>query len=354
MRIAIITLPFHTNYGGIIQAFALQTILNRLGHKAYVLSIQDWRSHDYSFVEYNYLRLKISVAKVLSGECFQRFKINKFIAKRLCQKFYFEFRNIKEKDFDAFVVGSDQIWRESFIPNVSNVFLDFAKDWDVKRISYAASFGNDEWCYNAIQTKACKDLIQLFDGISVREVSAVTLCRTFLGADAIHVLDPTLLLTKDDYIHLFKLKDKSTKSQMLVYILDETDSINEMVLRVSAEMRLKPFFIYPSRRNKRILPSIKEWLELIYTSDFVITDSFHVSVFSIIFNKPFSVFKNSVSGNTRLESLLGLLSLEKHMLSEDVQIEEAVACCKSMKKPNSEQIIQGLREKSMSFLSNNL
>lgn len=101
---------------------------------------------------------------------------------------------------DAYVVGSDQVWRPAFNlgPRLGNMFLDFAGD-DVKKISYAASFGCKEWEYTEEQERMCGKLAKRFDAISVREASGVDLCKEHFGVDATLVLDPTLLLNKEDY-----------------------------------------------------------------------------------------------------------------------------------------------------------
>ena len=132
---------------------------------------------------------------------------SKFIKKWIHRDFFTSYYNISQEKYDAIVVGSDQIWRkqyvcESFKLPIESSFLDFAKHWDIKRISYAASFGTEEWEYNDEQTKNCRVLIQLFDNVSVREKSGVALCKDYLQHNAKVVLDPTLLLKKNDYLKL--------------------------------------------------------------------------------------------------------------------------------------------------------
>src|SRR5690606_15864360 len=103
--------------------------------------------------------------------------------------------------FDTYIVGSDQCWRPKYSPNITNYFLDFLNDkQNVIRISYAASFGTSDWEFNEPETKMCRDLIQKFDAVSVRESSGIELCQKYLDKEAQHVLDPTMLLELDDYI----------------------------------------------------------------------------------------------------------------------------------------------------------
>ena len=103
-----------------------------------------------------------------------------------------------EGEYDAFIVGSDQVWRPSYNQHLEQAFLNFTENWkNVKRIAYAASFGVDNWEFTKKQTKECKRLVQKFDFVSVREDTAVNLCKEHLGIEATHVLDPTLLLSAD-------------------------------------------------------------------------------------------------------------------------------------------------------------
>ena len=96
----------------------------------------------------------------------------------------------------------------SYKRSIESSFLDFAETWNIKKISYAASFGTDLWEYNEKQTSNCRKLIRKFDAISVRESSGVTLCKKYLDIDAIQVLDPTFLLTKEDYCAVVKKSHK--------------------------------------------------------------------------------------------------------------------------------------------------
>lgn len=91
-----------------------------------------------------------------------------------------------------------------FFSKIENAYLDFAKEWKIKRIAYAASFGTEEWEYTGEQTNNCAALLKKFNAVSVRESSGVQLCSDNFGVKAEHVLDPTMLLCKEDYIKLFK------------------------------------------------------------------------------------------------------------------------------------------------------
>lgn len=207
MKIGILTQHFLLNYGGIIQNFALQQVLLKLGHDSLTFE------HDtcYSRTRWFFRTIK----HILRTRSFRNLPVYPIYKGRIGNKNFIKFvlRNIRSvpvKDFvpsltaqygiDAYVVGSDQVWRPAFNlgPRLGNMFLDFADD-KVKKLSYAASFGCKKWEYTKEQEKACSKLARRFDAISVREASAVDLCKNHFGIDATLVLDPTLLLNKEDY-----------------------------------------------------------------------------------------------------------------------------------------------------------
>ena len=158
MRIAIVTLPLHTNYGGLLQAYALRTCLTRMGHEVTVLDLKD-KMPGPSLVKAPFVYARRMLNVLIKGESApevlreRRFRfelpfvgantavfIDKYISPRLIDSF----GEISHNDYDAFVVGSDQVWRPRYFPGVENAFLSFTKDWDVKRVAYAASFGTSE------------------------------------------------------------------------------------------------------------------------------------------------------------------------------------------------------------------
>ena len=236
MRIGILTLPLHTNYGGILQAYALQTVLEKMGHKTMMID-KGWPPK-VPFINYLKRTIKESFKK-LSGHSTQRWHwiffqygemlkehqytiqfVNKYIHRKIQRDLY----AISNGEFDGFVVGSDQIWRVQHYRPIVNAYLDFTKGWHVKRVSYAASFGTDDWEYSPEETSECSKLLHAFDAVGVRESSGVSLCnKYFHRIDVQHVLDPTLLLTSEDYVNRLGLATVAkSKGDFLVYILDMT------------------------------------------------------------------------------------------------------------------------------------
>jgi hypothetical protein len=376
MKIGILTLPLHNNYGGILQAYALQTVLKRMGHDAVVIDkSREIKLPILSFSRY-FLYFKLLAHKVLvdrNTTIFWERKHNReykvistytlpFIQKYI-KRFVAErdYSNIKQGDFDAFVVGSDQVWRPKYFGRdiLSNAFLFFAKDWDVKRISYAASFGTEEWEYTEAQTLECKEWIKKFDTLSVRESSAVQLCKEHLGVDALHVLDPTMLLSATDYIQLFKeANHPQSPGSLMCYVLDETEDKQKVVSNVEETLNLTAFSVnskYEVRTaplEERIQPPVEAWLRGFYDAEFVVTDSFHACVFSILFEKPFIVYGNKDRGMARFHSLLSIFGLENRLVTSSAEAQKVISVPIDWSAVNAKK--KGWQEKSYNFLKNNL
>lgn len=263
-------------------------------------------------------RIPMSYERIFNREApVIRQNIEPFIRKRINIKIVDDFSQLNEKDFDAIVVGSDQIWRPLYVKHIESAFLDFAQDWNIKRIAYAASFGTDKWEYTKLQNKHCRKLVQLFNAVSVREASGVKLCKEHFGVTAKHVLDPTMLLADEDYIKLFE-ENNTPKSQgnLLCYILDENEEKSRLIDLIAKQNNLTPFRINAKADYRfdipvkdRIQPSVEQWLRGFYDAEFVITDSFHACVFSILFKKPFVVYGNKKRGMSRFTSLLDMFGL---------------------------------------------
>ena len=346
MRIGILTLPFEANYGWAVQRWALYHTIEMLGHQPTIIN-RRWSSNNTScinsfkrFVYYNVIcpRFKRFVDKEtpsvtpVTRTPEETFEVSKHL--------------------DAVIVGSDQVWR---IENTRlaglDFFLDFLKDSLIKRLSYAASFGKDTWQGTEDETIKVKNLLQKFNAISVREDSGVCLCNNLFDVESSHVLDPTLLLTADDYNQL--LSKPKSRQELVTYILDSTEEKRNTVSEIARQCNLKEVNLYPSR-SFTFYKSVYTWLEKIRDAHYVVVDSFHGMVFCILFHKQFAVFANSKRGLTRFTSLLGMLGLIERMTT--VFGKEEVL--KILKQPidyvSVESMLATHRKKSLGFLENNL
>lgn len=366
MKIGILTQPLASNYGGILQNYALQTVLKRLGHNPYTIYYGQNRVIDWLNVWLRY------IVKQIIRHPNRRLKplgYTKFINKCNCPHIIDFVKNhintthhigqhiksskLASYKFDAYIVGSDQTWRPRYNlgHQLYNMFLDFTqKEHNIKRIAYAASFGVDEWEYNNLQTQKCSKLIKYFDAVSVREESGTTLSKRYLNIDATHLLDPTLLLSADDYRSVVNESNTpNPDGDVLVYILDLTEEKKSIVNNFCSKNNCKPFYV-GVRNLDGTYPSIESWLKGFDTAKYVITDSFHGSVFSIIFNKPFISIGNESRGMSRFNSLLSIFNLEDRLVSPSTIVD-------TIPIPNWENvnaIKKQWQTKSIEFLVDNL
>lgn len=372
MRIGIYTLPLNYNYGGLLQAYALQTTLQRMGHDVTIID----RPLHTKEVWWKRPREKAKrlVAKYILGKknvrVFQENYEAKvyplisqhtdgFIQRHLHRLQVVSPTSLDASLFDALVVGSDQIWRNAFHDNNTkryDSFLAFAEKWSVKRISYAASFGTIEWEYTPEQTQQCKHLIALFDAVSVREASGVKLCQDHFGVEAKHVLDPTMLLDSADYEALVEETNTPKSSgSLLVYILDQTTVKTNAVNRLSTSLNLSPFSVNSKADDsfapieERIQPTVEQWLRGFMDAEYVITDSFHACVFSILFGKPFIVLGNKNRGMERFISLLKTYQLQDRLI-----LSEFDGILPNSDMHAAQQLMKELREDSKAFLFQHL
>lgn len=336
-RIGIVTLPLNTNYGGILQAYALQEVLKRMGYECdtfecnYFPETSILKTIKYFLIKSIKRYLLFQKVDTLfpyhkAKEIYIKNNIEKQLNVRSFVKSYIsllEIRNFKEipNNYDCLVVGSDQVWRPKYFEEnrISHAYLAFAKDWIVRKISYAASFGTDEWEYTEEQTEECKELIQKFDAVSVREASAISMVKDHFQVDSIHVLDPTMLLMKEDYEKLVANANvKQIEGDLFCYVLDEKEDISTFIHQVASQYHLTPFSVgIPDNRKsifEQIQPPLEQWLRGFMDARLVITDSFHACVFSIIFHKPFIVVGNEERGNARFTSLLLLFGLKNRIV----------------------------------------
>jgi len=368
MKIGIITQPLRFNYGGLLQNYALQQVLKHLGHEPITL--------DQDCCNPSRLRICLACCKTFILRLFGRGKnriypyhiskkqkltirkntdyfINKYIVKTPVLDAIEQFRkHTIDEQLDALVVGSDQVWRPIYNQNVLCSFLDFAKGLNLKRLAYAASFGVDYWEFNQRQTKQAKELICDFNAVSVREHSGINLCRKYLGCDAVHVLDPTMLLDKEDYIRLVEEENEPiSKGNLFTYILDESDEKICIIEKVASELNLQPFTSMPKNRTD-VFPPVTQWLRAFMDAKFVVCDSFHGAVFSIIFNKPFLIIGNKERGMTRFNSLLDTFELHNRMIDNISDLHAIISNPIDWEKVN--RIREEMKTYSIQFLKSNL
>ena len=310
MRVAIVTQELMHNYGGTLQAYAMQEALRRLGHDPvtvdYFPRMPKWyylltqvnmlryylmRDRKHKFFPYPKKERRAEFAGFMKKHIVLTRPVNKYTVSLL-----------KKCRAEAIVVGSDQVWRFDYTKeHYAEYFFDFAEKWNIKRFAFAASFGVKDWNLGINETSKIKKLASLFDGISTREESGMRLCQEYLACKAIHLLDPAFLLSMDEYRILYGTKKKET-NVIAAYILDLDQEKTKAIKQISQVIGKDVTFIGKDPQTK-IYQSVIDWIKCIDESNLVVTDSFHGVVFSIIFGKPFVLMINENRGAERFISL---------------------------------------------------
>ncbi|MFQ2599567.1 polysaccharide pyruvyl transferase family protein [Aeromonas caviae] len=330
MKVGILTLPLWNNYGGILQAYALKHTLETINCETVLIDLHRKRPAKYSEliqgVKFQIKKIffdkdKITVYPNIKESLYISQNTLAFVEKELYPKSrkVYHFNDLMDiaKDLDGVIVGSDQVWRPNYTPNIYNYFLDFVGE-ETKKVSYAASLGTDEWLFTEEETLRCKELLGRFDAVSVREDTAVSIIDDKFGVKADFVLDPTLLLESNDYNFLIdKYSEQANAGQVFTYILDRSEKNKKYVERVSNALGYDSFEVMPKKFdtefsfdiNNYIFPSVTQWLRSFHDAKFIIADSFHGCVFAIIYNKPFIAIGNVERGLSRFYSLLNTFGL---------------------------------------------
>ena len=218
------------------------------------------------------------------------------------------FSEIKEKDYDILMVNSDQTWRRFDEHFYDYGFLKFAKNWKIPKFIYGASLGYDFWTLTKEDEIIIKELINQFSGISVREKGSIKLIKKHLGIEPLFVLDPTFLINKDYYLDLIKNYKKNININddfIFTYFIIKENNTNEFIEKACTKLGYKNYHVEMNKIN-----SIEEFIYGINNSKAVITNSFHGTIFSIMFKKPFVTFIFKNSPRERLISLKNVFHLE--------------------------------------------
>ncbi len=235
---------------------------------------------------------------------------------------------------DAFVLGSDQLWNYWSSREVDYFyFLDFAEDAK-KKIAYSTSFGHREFEAPTWYLKAASYHMSRFDHISVRENEGVELCRNVFGVDAVRNIDPVFICDKQEYLSLAEQSKLDTgEKYIFAYVLNPTPEKRQALIELSQKSGLGIRLVldrqFDSQTNRSIMDmdnniivpqEIEDWLKLIINADYVFTDSYHGTCFSLIFNKQFSCIGNMLRGVFRFTTLLDCAGLSDRLLFDPLKV----------------------------------
>lgn len=326
-KIGIITLNGYFNYGNRLQNYALQEILKVLGFEVETILVD-------TSVKYNDIAFG-EVCKRLITSLWNRLirrKVEKSKKERMVTFKEFSDRYIRETDFcisndkipddlsdryDYFVTGSDQVWNPLYIQNSSIYFLTFAPP--NKRIAYAPSFGISH--IPPIWLEDYKLWLSEMASLSVREEAGAEIIRSLTRREATVLVDPTLLLTKEKWLEISRESAyKPKENYLLTYFLGEqTKDRENMIQDISKENNLTIINLSDIEDEKRYSADPGEFIDYIYSSSVLFTDSFHGCVFSILLEKPFVVFERNESTPSmisRIDTLLSTFQLHSRKWSK--------------------------------------
>lgn len=346
MKIGIVTYWNSTdNYGQIMQGLALQRYLRSLGHEPFIIrfheevpptSLRERISKFSPLYLWQYIKYRKAISNALAfnqnhPRLFKEFKKNNI---KYSKQEFWSFNELLCADWseiDVFICGSDQIWSPKYLPNWLSYILAFAP-MRCRKIAYACSFGRTS--LDIEYTCQLKKQLKTFNAIGLREKTGVSICQNAGIAQAKLVCDPTLLLKANDYLDI--VNDISKKKRTaFIYLLNW--EMNLPILEINKYLNSQNIntSYFPTRGNENLWSSfqdlsINNWIREIALSQVVITNSFHGTVFSIIFHRPFITFAlqgKDAGMNDRLQTLLSAIGLEDHIYTqgEERSIEDIVS-----------------------------
>lgn len=342
MKIGIITIQNVNNYGAELQSCALCRKLRALGYDAEVINFL-FGIHPEHIFDDEKRTVSISIEQIIKVKLLPIvqdmfclfYKKNKRIRNQRFSDFHTSYNHLTETvypsvkslynanfDYDIICVGSDQVWNYMKGYSLEPFFASFDKK-GTKKISYGSSIGLSSLSKEA--ESVFRKALSGFSDISVREQQASELLMKILHRDIDVVLDPTLLLNNQEWLEVAKYNMCPTQKYILVYIvtIKPCNYVLKLARHIAIQRNLKIVRIcrdaYPEHSGDDVqeitTAGPSDFVGLFSRAEFVVTNSFHGTVFSINFSKPFySIIKSNHSTNSRLTSILQKLNLEKRIV----------------------------------------
>lgn len=367
IEVGVLTMHRVLNYGSALQAYATQCVIERMGYNCEIIDYKYPNKFQFERGEpYSPLSLKSRIAKAFwlnkRWRKFNRFEL--FYKRYLHLSHFYEDQNsIRENPpaYDIYLTGSDQVWNPRFTKGDTIFLLDFVKG--KKKISYASSFACNE--LEKPYSDKFKSMLQEYSYISVREDGGRKLIKDLLNIDVPVVLDPTLLLSADDWSrllgqeHSHKYKNrKYILVYMLDYAFDPTSIIYNVIQKLQDDTSYKIVSIGNLDKklaNCKIIEEASpiEFIRLFKNAECVVTSSFHGTAFAVNFGKPlFSIANIDTNKDDRQASLLELLELSNCIVTQDTDINNIKL--ENNKTIKAEQKLESQRKKSLAYLKNAL
>lgn len=358
-KVGVLTFVWSRNYGAILQAWALQAVISSLGFDCELINFR--RNHDRRFRQIlSFLRegqvvrsAKEFLIELLNWRKHSRFNAFRRAEMRLSPRTCLNCGDLQtlSDQYDVMICGSDQVWNTELTQDAhTSYLLDFPANEHMLRIAYAASIGKESIDSSMLETfSRC---LKRFDAISIREKSASDLIKSLACRDISAVLDPSLLLTMEEWTNL-SAEVRLPTPYLLVYSFGSPPALRQLVDTVAEERGLNVVTFHKRRHYRREVARIpsagpREFLGAFSKANFVITNSFHGTAFSIVFKKQFlSVATNNKS--SRLRDLLDALDLGQRLVVDgsmkDLEVRSPIDYA------HAEVKLSDLRKHSIAFLN---
>ncbi len=377
--VGIITILKVDNYGAELQAYATQKALQQMGYNAEIIDYLFYKNPRHIQTQGSKPVFQMSAKKKLAEFLYPKISKLKQVlqhnndaktrAARFAKfhedntRFSAEFRTYEDlqkncPEYDVYIVGSDQVWNPGIFSSLDPYFLKFAPAGK-RKLSYASSFGVGQLPTETIDYY--KESLCQLDSIAVREENAVDLVKDVSGRDAQWVLDPTLLLDKDAWMSVAESMSGVPERYVLLYELTPCPYLKTLAKHIAEMRQAKVVRITKDAarvENDEEIINItdagpSEFLGLFANADFVVTNSFHGTAFSINFNRDFYVVTPSrKQNNSRQRSLLRLFGLSERLIIEDTPFEDINTDSIAFEKINL--ALGTERVKSVQYLENSI
>lgn len=359
MKVGLLTFPHSPSYGATLQMYALQQAMESLGH-----TVEAIHYHNaYMRAEKHTIKSKkhplISQAKVYGRRILHRRMYRKFRRFENTYVHLYPTRAFSDKKrlqhyarrYDAVVCGSDQVWNPRITNGDTSFFLDFCPK-GVRRIAYAPSFALET--IPKTMEQAVTPLLEQFTALSIRETAGQRLIEAMIGKTVDTVLDPTFLLDSSDWEALERPHPAAVGDYVLYFTVVQSAALYKRCREFAREKGLKLVVVGGNawRRHKNHDPMVEyaidigpqEWLYLVHHARYVVTNSFHGTAFSIIFQKDFYV-GYPPSGSSRLEQVMGSLGLLSHVIRDGVPLTD-----EPISYDQAKPALTAMRERSLRYL----
>lgn len=369
-KIGLTTIYSVPNYGSVLQTYATQEVFKKIGFECYIIKYKypnNWHYKQKGFTRPSF-KSKVALFLGLRPNHRKQKKLEKFKDKFF--NFTREYKSLSElesenwNDYFAVVVGSDQVWNSRFLKGDSAFMLSYVPD-NIKKISIASSFAS-KYIPEEYKEKY-KQFLSRFNAFSVRERNGIEIINKQLeiNNEVQVLLDPTLLLSKEDWLNLIpRSKFKKVSKYILFYMLDYAFDPKPYIFEVVSYFAKKYGYDVIALEGYKDLKddygieminktdsSINEFIDLFANADLVITSSFHGTAFSVNFGKPVISIIPDDKGDDRLSNLLNTLNLKQCIIPIKTKIEDI--------KPNyniktEQEILRDRRNESLAWIINNI